>query len=667
MNKLQYVNVLQGTRSVPRYSNGNTLPLTQMPHGMAAFAPQTNGGAGNWWFAPDVPAVEGIRLTHQPSPWLSDYGTLIMTPQADVIKDKAGDAWSGYRMRESVLSPHYIKLGFLRARAVLELAPFERGASVRVTFGSDMTNCLSLFNILGSAAFQADEKTGMIYGVTDGSTNWPMVTAENFRMHIALRPKSDWVDYEKTNVFAWGKPNAGIHIMVKEGVSVADYDIGISYISREQAVRNCEEAAGKTLEEVKEACAASWEAHLSKIEIEETDEDILKTFYSCMYRIGIFPQKAHEIDGEGRTVHYSPYTGKVHKGVRYTGNGFWDTYRTVLPLFTLIDPELYRDFLTSMLSDYREGGWLPRWVVMDEVGCMPSTLGDSVIAQGIKCGLADEETARGLLEGMLRHANTPAPEERFGRASIESYLKYGYVPFDKGHESVNLTLDFAYGDYCIARIMEHIGETERVEEYLARGQRYRNLFDPSVGFMRAKDSDGNWREGFDPCAWGRDYTEGSAWQTTFSVPHDLEGLAELMGGREKLLEKLDALFAEKPIYRVTGYGIEIHEMTEMAAYDFGQCAMNNQPSFLIPYIYAYFGETEKSEYWVKRICKEAFSHEVDGFPGDEDNGTTAAWYVLSMLGYYPVCPADDKWVSIPAQVKGTICGVDIEEFKRMEN
>ena len=408
--------------------------------------------------------------------------------------------------------------------------------------------------------------------------------------------------------------------------------------------------------------AAQWEAHLGTVAIEAEEEE-MKTFYSCMYRTGLFPHAAFEVDENGEPVHYSPYLGTVEKGVRYIGHGFWDTYRTLLPMFALTNKELYRDMVLSALGDYREGGWLPRWLAPGEVGCMPSTLIDSFLGQAATAGLVEKEVLEQVLEAMLHHANVAAPEKRFGRTGIREFVELGYVPCDKYHQSVNLTQDFAFGDYCIAKVAQVLGRNELAEEYFARAKRYAALLDPETCFMRPKDSNGNFKEGFDPLAWDEDYTESSAWQATFAVPHDLKGLAQCMGGDDKLLRQLDALFAESGMGKVGDRGFEIHEMTELNAEDFGQCAINNQPSFHIPYIYALFGQPEKTAYWVDRMCNEEFRATPDGFPGDEDNGAMASWYILSRLGMYPMCPADNTWVKIPSRVRGTFLGMEIEEFK----
>jgi len=655
---LDYVNILQGTDSEWRFSRGNTLPLVQRPFGMAAFAPQTRG-IDQWWFSPHSRVIEGVRLTHQPSPWIGDYGTMLFAPQADKPMNLFHECWTGIRAEQTEYRPEYLQVGFVRSGSVLQLVPTKRGAQVRVTFDHDMSAWVSAFNMMGRGGFEADRERGELRGWTDGYRSGK---ARDFKMYVVLKPLGDWVDWEGTTEGCAGEEGAYAHLMLKKGLREARFSLGISYISYTMARRSCDEAAVQPLDRLREEAAGEWEAYLSSIAIEASEEE-KRTFYSCMYRTGLFPQTAHEVDDSGEPVHYSPYLGTVEPGERYIGHGFWDTYRTLLPFFALIRPELYRKIVLSALGDYREGGWLPRWIAPGEVGCMPSTLIDSVLAQGATAGLVERPVLEQILEAMEHHANVAAPEKRFGRTGILEYLRYGYVPCDLYTESVNLTLDFAYGDYCIARVAEVLGQEEKARHYYARSRSYRNLLDPQTGFMRPRDTQGRFKEGFDPLNWDLDYTESSAWQATFAVPHDLEGLAREMGGREKLLEKLDCLFAEQRPGRVGSRGFEIHEMTEMNGEPFGHCSMNNQPSFHIPYIYACFGRSEKARYWLDRICIEEFRAEPDGFPGDEDNGAMASWYILARLGLYPMCPADNTWIKLPAAVRGTVLGQEIGAFK----
>lgn len=646
MSRLELVNIKQGTKSVHRFSHGNTLPLVQRPFGMCAFAPQTERN-GSWYFHPDSHSLEGIRLTHQPSPWIDDYGTVLMTPQNDFVHSNHGAAWSGYRPEKAVMTPSYLNLRFLRSRCDFELTPTERGAVCRLTFDCDRKSYLSLLPLKGNYTYTLVPEKNEIIGCTDGHSQ---DIAKDFKMYFVLKFRDGDVDFANSKIGENETNLAYLHIALNG--NTAEYSIGTSYISAELAEAVIErEVANCTFDEIKAQNDAIWEEHLGRIDAEFDDERTEKTFYTCLWRTFLFPHKCYEYDADGKVIHYAPNDGSIREGVRYTDNGFWDTYRTVYPLFTLIARDEFEEMLEGFVNDYREGGWLPRWISLGEVGCMPSTLIDAVIATAVVNGIGSRKLWEDALEGMLNHANHNGPLPRYGRNGAEYYCKLGYVPRDEFGESVNLTLDAAYGDWCIAVVAKALGRDDLVPEYEKRAKNYANIFDKETGFMRGRDKNGAMADNFDPIRWGGEYTEGSAWQSTFAVPHDFEGLAELMGGREKLIEKLDELFATEPDYRVSGYGNEIHEMTEMAAVDYGQCAISNQPSFHIPYIYAYLGETEKARYWVHKMALESFSYENDGFPGDEDNGTTAAWYVFACLGMYPLCPGKTEFVKIPPIAK----------------
>lgn len=652
MGYLQYVNVKQGTFSEHRFSNGNTLPLTQLPFAMTGFSPQTEDHGG-WFFHPASHSLEGVRLTHQPSPWIGDYGAFLLTPQTDAIFDTPSRAWSGYRPGDAVLKPHYMKLHFLRARTDLELTPTVRGCKLRLRYPQDRTPVLSLFPVYGNYTFCVNFDENCVYATSDGARG---DFHEGFKTYLFLRFFTP-IDRERTVC-----SDTFLHIAFC-GMDV-QADVSTSYISFDQAMETCNsECAALSFDEQFSKGEEIWEEYLSRIEIEPTSERQMRTFYSCMYRTGLFPHKAFELHN-GEPVHYCPFDGSVRPGVRYTDNGFWDTYRTEYPLLARIARKEYAEMLEGFIADYIDGGWLPRWPSIGERGCMPSTLIDAVIADAAVKGIVKDELLETALDGMLKHANHDAPNEDLGRQGASAYLKYGYVPKDiVERDSVNLTLDAAYGDFCIAQVAQVLGKTEIEAEYRRRALNYRNLFDEKTGFMRGKKTDGAFTEPFDPFDWGGDYTEGSAWQSSFAVPHDVEGFAALYGGREKLIEKLDELFSIPPYYNVGGYGCEIHEMTEMAAVDFGQCAISNQPSFHLPYLFAALGAPEKTAFWVRRLCEEAFSDADDGFPGDEDNGTTAAWYILSTLGVYDICPGKNELIRIPMLCKSAkVLGRDASEF-----
>lgn len=636
MNYIPYVYTRMGTASVPRFSHGNTLPYTQLPWAMAGFVPQTNGKAGNWFFHADDHSLEGIRLTHQPSPWIGDYGTFLMTPQAGTqpFEPSWARGWSGYRPEAAVYRPDVLSVKFLRQRCTFSVAPIERGGVIRLHYDLEQNRGLTFYPLKGENGWQYDPESGLLSGWTTGHSGDRPV---DFRMHIAVL--FDPADVTPALSHSWDDEQFGQGFHMAFRTSEITAKIGISYLSAEQALYNLQtESGNRSFEEVRRNAEEQWEEYLHRIEI-EADEEILRTFYSCLYRTALFPHKAWEMDcNSGEPVHYSPFTGRKEAGVRYTDNGFWDTYRTLFPLYAMIARKEYAEMLDGFVADYREGGWLPRWPSLGEVGCMPSTLIDAVIADAVVKGIGDRSVWQTALEGMIHHANHNGPERRYGRNCAEDYCKLGYMPRNKVQQSVNLTLDAAYGDWCIARVAEVLGsDAALVAEYDRRGKNYAHLFDAETGFMRGKDEQGQMAPDFDPLRWGGEYTEGCAWQSSFAVPHDLPGLTALYGGRKQLLDKLDELFATAPEYAVDGYGQEIHEMTEMAAQDFGQCAISNQPSFHFPFLFAMLDEPEKTGAWVKKLVT-VFHATSTGYPGDEDNGATSAWYLFAMLGIYPVCP-----------------------------
>lgn len=619
-----------------RFSQGNTLPLVQRPFGFASFAPQTDCSRGNWYYHPDDRSFEGFRLTHQPSPWIGEHGAMTMLPQISVPHGEFRLAWSSFDKEAAILTPYYMKYYLKRCFADFELTPTEYGAYVRLEFFKEFERYLSIMPICGANyEYTYDAGNNRLFVKTDCNT---MESYDDGKLmaYFVLQFEEGSVDTEKIIM-----KDGAIHLPLKN--KKVQYTLATSFISHEQALLNLKnDSTYENFDALKKENAQIWNEYLSRVEV-TADEERMKAFYSCMYRAFLYPHKAYEIDKEGKPVHYSPAVDAVLPGYRYTDNGFWDTYRTVYPFFSIVAPKECAEMIEGFIQDYKDGGWLPCWTAGDAKNCMPSTAIDAVIADLAVKGILTGELLRTAFEGMEKHANKKSDRLAYGREGCEEYLKLGYVPGDQYKESVNLTLDAAYFDYCLAVVADILGEQEKKEKYLARSQNYKNIFDKETGFMRAKDSRGNFKPDFSPICWGGDYTEAAAWQTTFAVQHDLNGLAELYGGREEFLKKLDAFFAAPVEFIVDGYGLEIHEMSEMAACDWGQCAISNQPSFHIPFIYAYFGEREKADYWLEKICREGFSGEDDGYPGDEDNGTMALWYVFANIGLYPICPGKAEY------------------------
>lgn len=635
MNKLNYVNVKMGTRSTPRYSNGNTLPFTQRPWAMAGFVPQTSSERGPWYYYPDDRGIEGVRLSHQPSPWIRDYGNLVFMPQSGKPFMTPGDRWSGYKPEKSILRPDYMYIEFLRYRTSLELTPSYRGACIKLRFASEEQPRLGLFPVQDKFSCEMDTANSMIRGYTT-AINYRH--ASNYAMYYAMKLDCGFLPEESIN----GEEGASIALDCKEEATIR---LAVSFISQEQAILNLEqELTGKSFERLRQEGEAEWEALLGKIEIGSSDEEQKKTFYSCLYRACLFPHMFHEYDNNGQPFHYCPHDGRVREGILYTDNGFWDTFRSVYPMYAIVFPDKYAEIMQGYVNFYKDCGWLPKWPCPGEIGAMPGTLIDGVIADAAVKGIITGKLLEDAFEGMIKHAEQDALGIPNGRKGVNDYRTYGYIPRDKYGESVNHTLDYAYGDFCIAQVAGLLGKEAVAKKYYQLSKCYKNLFDPASGFMRGKDCQGKMSEEFNQYAWGGDYCEGGPWQSSFGVYHDVDGLIELYGGKDEFVRKLDELFNGPPIYDVGKYRSEIHEMTEMAYYDFGQCAISNQPSFHLPWLFAMAGKQEKTDFWVAKIAKEAFSGDENGYPGDEDNGSLSAWYILATIGLYAVCPGKPEYI-----------------------
>lgn len=633
MSFYDYVNVRMGTKNVRRFSNGNAFPLTGVPHGMATFTIQTDKAAGNWFYSPDAKSFEGIRLTHQPSPWLGDYGNLIITGQRGTLAFEEELRWSYYDPDASVLEPAYMKGYVARDRYTFELAPTNSGAAVRFTFADHEATRI---NIIGDekTVFTYDEKSGFVFGYTTACFHKP--ACGEIREYFAIKLDVPFVLERGKNA-----------ISLLTNVKIAECRMATSFISEEQAKLNfTRELENKSLEEIRSAAKAEWEEYLSRIQVEDQNEERKRAFYSCMYRVFLWPRRFYEIDEKGNILHINMETGKPEGGYMYTDNGFWDTYRTVYPFLSIIDTALYAEMAEGFYNYYKDSGWLPKWLCPDNFNCMPGMLVEATMADAIVKDIVKGDLAQGILEALLHDGESVSSQAGVGRTGLAEYRKFGYVPYTAARESVNETLDCCYGDYCIAQAAEKLGREDVANRYYEYAKNYRNLFDSSQGFMRGKDEKGRFRdEKFDSFAWGRDYTEGSAWQSSFAVYHDIAGLNDLYQG--KLADKIDELVAAPKYYSTGGYATEIHEMSEMADADYGQCAISNQPSFHIPYIYSELGDVKKTAALVERLAG-AFRAEDDGFPGDEDNGTMSAWFVLSCLGFYQMCPSRaDFTMSLP--------------------
>ena len=419
--------------------------------------------------------------------------------------------------------------------------------------------------------------------------------------------------------------------------------MGTSFISYEQAARNLDGEVGeKPFEQVKREAAAVWEEALGRVRIQGGTETQRKIFYSSLYRALLFPRTWHERDAQGNFVHYSAFSGKVEPGVMYADHGYWDVYRAWYPMMALVYPERLRQILEAWVNAYKEGGWLPQFPCPGYRNCMTGSPLDFVFGDAVAKGIQgfDVQAAYAALK---KHATQPvAPGLGYGRPAVAEYEKLGFIPCDVAGDGVAETLDSAYGDFCIAQVARAAGMHEDAAMFETRSRNWRNIFDAKTRFLRGKLADGSWLEPFNPHAWGGAYVEGSAWQYRFSVPYDPQGLIEAMGGRAAFLGYLEEMLSQPPIFHVGSYGREIHEMSEMAAVDFGQYAHSNQPVHHALYLFTVAGRRDRTQYWAHRVLNELYS--AENFSGDEDTGSMGAWYVLSALGIFSLCPGKPEWV-----------------------
>lgn len=628
----QMIDTRFGTANQYSFSHGNCLPYTGVPFGMNYFAPQTTDQKGSWWFHPEDRTFQGYRLTHQPSPWMGDYSRLLLTPVSGTLSEMTlGAAQSSYRPEEATFEPTQLVITQLRYQATSRLIPTMYGAALEVNYRQQDNGLL--LQLPGRYELTITDETHAEGWVI----NFSGCEDPDFKMYFTLS-----FDAPITNAPATLTGEDGLIRFDFGTVKKVITKLGTSFIDQATAQANLANDVAGTPAELLTASRQQWQNYLGRINVTTHNPTHRETFYHNLYRCFLFPQTFYETNAAGEIVHYDTVSRSSKPGVLYTNNGFWDTFRTVYPLYSLIAQDKFGEMLEGFLNSYEDAGFLPKWLSPDERGLMPGTLIDGVIADAAAKGIRLDLMPR-FLEAMKKSATIQSDNPNYGRRGTTDYLKYGYVPLDH-HESVNHTLDYAYSDYCISKVAEVVGDEETAAYYRKQSLNYRNIFDPETGFMRAKDKNGAFRPDFSPIRWGLDYAEGSAWQSSFSVFQDFRGLVNAHGGKTQFEAKLAELFNMEPIFDTAGYGMEIHEISEMAAIEFGQFAISNQPSFHYPYLSSYIGKPEMTQPLIKQTLQECFSTSFNGYPGDEDNGTTAAWYIFNSLGFYPVTSGSGEYV-----------------------
>ncbi len=645
----EYVSTLVGSQSDYSLSTGNTYPAVALPWGMNFWTPQTGKMGDGWAYTYGSHTICGFKQTHQPSPWINDYGQFSLMPVRgkDKIDEESRRSWFSHQSEEA--RPYYYSVYLADHDVRAEIAPAERAAVMRFTFPeSDESGVIVDAFDRGSRVEILDDCTVAGYttrnsgGVPDNFRNWFVVRFDkpfdSFRTFDGTRET-------KGSTIEGDHALAAVYFATRRGEQVTAR-VASSFISHEQALWNLEtELADDGLEAVKARAQERWDEVLGRIEVEGGTEEQYRTFYSCLYRSTLFPRKFYEIDAEGNPIHYSPYNGQVLPGYMYTDTGFWDTFRSLFPLLNLVYPSENAKMQAGLANAYRESGFLPEWASPGHRGCMVGNNSASVVADAILKGITPEEDIETLYEAMLSGRTKVHPEvSSTGRLGHEYYNTLGYVPYNAGiHENVARTLEYAYDDWCIAQVAKQLGHGEDAAMLEKASHNWRNVFDAETKLMRGRNRSGDFQRPFSPYKWGDAFTEGNAWHYTWSVFHDVEGLADAMGGKEEFGKMLDSVFVVPPIYDDSYYGVRIHEITEMQVADMGNYAHGNQPAQHMIYLYDYVGQPAKAQWWTREVMDRLYTSKPDGYCGDEDNGQTSAWYVFSALGFYPVCPGADEY------------------------
>lgn len=648
---VEWVNPLMGTDSRMEFSNGNTYPAIGLPWGMNLWTPQTNVMGNGWTYQYSAEKIRGFKQTHQPSPWMNDYGQFSIMPVTGKTAFDQDARASWFSHKAETAKPYYYGVYLADADVTAEIAPTERAASFRFTFPQTDSAFVVIDAFDRGSYIKIIPEEQKVIGYTTRYARGKLSHFKNYFVVYFDKPfgiAHTWQGKTlEKNTLELKADHAGalIGFKTRKGEQI-HLKVASSFISFGQAERNLRREIGADgFETVKQKAKDTWNRRLGRIQVEGGTPEQVKTFYSCLYRMVFFPNKLYELDSLDKPVHWSPYNGQVLPGYMYAGTGFWDTFRALYPFLNLMYPSVNREMQEALVNVYKEGGWLPEWSSPGYADIMIGNNSASVVADAyLKGGRGyDMET---LYQALLHGANNEGPVSAVGRKGVAYYNKLGYVPYDVSiPENAARTLEYAYADWCIYRLAKALKRPRaEIDLYAKRCQNYRHLFDPATGLMRGKNQNGTFQSPFNPYKWGDAFTEGNSWHYTWSVFHDIQGLVDLMGGNRAFVAKLDSVFSMPPVFDDSYYGGTIHEIREMQVSGMGQYAHGNQPIQHMVYLYAYAAEPWKTQYWVREIMQRLYKPTPDGYCGDEDNGQTSAWYVFSALGFYPVCPATDEYV-----------------------
>ncbi len=654
---VDYVSTLVGTQSKYSISTGNTYPAIAMPWGMNFWTPQTGKMGDGWAYTYDADQIRGFKQTHQPSPWINDFGQFSIMPVTGDVRFGENDRMSWFSHKAETATPYFYQIYLADHDVTVELTPTSRAAAFRFTFPECelSTVVIDAFDKGSSVTVDASNRR-----ITGYSTKNSGGVPENFRNYFVIEfdtpftytaTVADSVISTSATSATANHAGAIVGFPTVKGQKV-NARVASSFISPEQALLNLKELGDGDFDRIKAQGRETWNSYLGRIEISPDASDAfqldrLRTFYSNLYRTLLFPHSFYEIDAQGNPIHYSPYNGEVLGGYMFTGTGFWDTFRALFPLLNLVYPEQNDKIQAGLVNAYLESGFLPEWASPGHRGCMVGNNSASIVADAYLTGQLRGYDIEKLWEAVISDAHKVHPTvSSTGRLGHEYYDRLGYVPYNVGiNESAARTLEYAYDDWCIYQLGKALGKSKKeIEPYAQAAMNYRNLFDPEHKLMRGKNEDGTFQSPFNPLKWGDAFTEGNSWHYTWSVFHDPQGLIDLMGGDKEFNTMMDSVFTVPPVFDDSYYGFPIHEIREMQIMNMGNYAHGNQPVQHMIYLYNYSGEPWKAQHWVREVMNRMYTPNPDGYCGDEDNGQTSAWYVFSALGFYPVAPGTGEYV-----------------------
>ncbi|NGY58007.1 glycoside hydrolase family 92 protein [Lentzea sp. NEAU-D13] len=656
-----YVLTTRGTNSNGTFSRGNNFPATAVPHGFNFWTPMTNAGSASWLYeyqqrnnAQNLPTLQAFTASHEPSPWMGDRQTFQVMPSDKApTQDRALRALP-FKHDNEIAKAHYYGVTFENGLKT-EIAPTDHAAAFRFTFTDGAQKNLVFDNVNNSGGLTLDAANGVVTGFSDVRIGSAGTT------RLFVYGKVDKPVTASGKLSGFGRDNVGGYFSF--GDKTVELRIATSLISVDQAKSNLDQEIkpSDSFDAVRDRAQAAWDKILGIISVEGASEDQLITLYSNMYRLYLYPNSGYEKVGD--KLRYaspvSPAVGentptktgaKIVDGKIYVNNGFWDTYRTTWPAYSLFTPSKAGEMADGFVEQYREGGWVSRWSSPGYADLMTGTSSDVAFADAYLKGVNNFDI-KAAYDAAVKNASVLPPNSAVGRKGMDRSIFLGWTGHDQmEHEAWSWAIEGYLNDFGIASMAkslhEKTGEKRYLEEheyFLNRAQNYVLTFDQRIGFFQGRNTDGSWRvedpAKYNPQDWRYDYTETNGWNMAFTVPHDGQGLANLYGGRDKLAAKLDSFFTTPETAKFPGgYGGVIHEMVEARDVRMGQYGHSNQPSHHIAYMYNYAGKPSGTQEKVREILSRLYvgSEQGQGYAGDEDNGEMSAWFLFSSLGFYPL-------------------------------